>query len=55
MHHRSLFDLAAAAIGLTPTEPQPPALATDSVRADNDEDWLSDPWHITTEAQFGDG
>ncbi|MGC9269408.1 hypothetical protein [Acidiphilium sp.] len=61
MHHRSLFDLAVAAVGFTPamsrgaiaiTRQSP--LMVEPALSDRDDDWLHDHWIAMPEAQFGD-
>ncbi|HQT83511.1 MULTISPECIES: hypothetical protein [Acidiphilium] len=61
MHHRSLFNFAAAAIGLTPVghraamPPQrPPGGPGIAPQAAIDDDWLIGHWIAMPEAQFGD-
>ncbi|MCW8306552.1 hypothetical protein AruPA_05845 [Acidiphilium sp. PA] len=61
MHHRSLLDLAVAAIGLTPvghrTAIPSQRGAVDPVgttQATIDDDWLTSHWIAMPEAQFGD-
>ncbi len=61
MHHRSLFHLAAAAIGLTPIghraampSPRPLAGPVIAPHAAIDDDWLTSHWIAMPEAQFGD-
>ncbi|MDD2876469.1 MAG: hypothetical protein PHT60_04470 [Acidiphilium sp.] len=57
MHHRSLFDIAFAAIGMTPAALSPPGnyQSDRQIRRNPDDDWLDGNWIAASEPQFGDG